>query len=86
MRSTIDRSRAFWYAPQTTMAGCHGVYHCAALVSTIDGNYAHRRAICECNVIGTHNTLQAAREVEAGRVVVTGSISAVGYDLDEAAQ
>ncbi len=65
------------------LAGCHGVYHCAALVSTIDGNYAHRREIYECNVLGTHNVLQAARELEAGRVVVTGSISAVGYDLDD---
>ena len=63
------------------LAGCHGVYHCAALVSTINGNYAHRREIYECNVLGTHNVLQAARELEAGRVVVTGSISAVGYDL-----
>ncbi len=65
------------------LAGCHGVYHCAALVSTIDGNDAHRREIYGCNVLGTRNVLQAAREVEAGRVVVTGSISAVGYDLDD---
>ena len=65
------------------LAGCRGVYHCAAPVSTINGNYAHRREIYECNVLGTHNVLQAARESEAGRVVVTGSISAVGYDLDD---
>ncbi len=62
------------------LAGCQGVYHCAALVSTVDGNSAHRREIYECNVLGTRNVLQAAREAEAGRVVVTGSISAVGYD------
>ena len=65
------------------MVGCQGVYHCAAKVSTIDGNSAHRREIFECNVIGTRNVLQAARDVEAGRVVVTGSFSAVGYKLDD---
>ncbi|MCY3857910.1 MAG: NAD-dependent epimerase/dehydratase family protein [Gammaproteobacteria bacterium] len=65
------------------MEGCQGVYHCAAKVSTIDGNRAHRREIFECNVIGTRNVLQAARDVEAGRVVVTGSFSAVGYELDD---
>ena len=70
-------------ATRQAIAGCHGVYHCAALVSTIDGNYAHRREIYECNVLGTRHVLQAAREVEAGRVVVTGSISAVGYYLDD---
>ncbi len=70
-------------ATREALAGCHGVYHCAALVSTIDGNYAHRREIFESNVLGTRNVLQAAREVEAGRVVVTGSISAAGYDPDD---
>ncbi len=63
--------------------GCQGVYHVAAKISTIEGNRAHRREIYECNVIGTRNILQAAREAEAGRVVVTGSFSAVGYDLDD---
>lgn len=63
--------------------GCRGVYHCAAKVSTIDGNGAHKREIFECNVLGTRNVLQAARDVDAGRVVVTGSFSAVGYDLDD---
>ncbi len=62
--------------------GCQGVYHVAAKISTIDGNRALRREIYECNVVGTRNVLQAAREVEAGRVVVTGSFSAVGYNLD----
>ncbi|MCY4094425.1 MAG: NAD-dependent epimerase/dehydratase family protein [Gammaproteobacteria bacterium] len=65
------------------LEGCQGVYHCAAKVSTIDGNRAHRREIFECNVLGTRNVLQAARDVEAGRVVVTGSFSAVGYQLDD---
>ncbi|MDE0155477.1 MAG: NAD-dependent epimerase/dehydratase family protein [Gammaproteobacteria bacterium] len=64
------------------LEGCQGVYHVAALISTIEGNRAHRRNVFECNVAGTRNVLKAAREAEAGRVVVTGSFSAVGYDLD----
>ncbi len=64
------------------MEGCQGVYHVAAKISTIEGNLAHRREIFECNVYGTRNVLKAARETAAGRVVVTGSFSAVGYNLD----
>ncbi len=70
-------------ATRRAIEGCQGVYHVAAKISTIEGNLAHRREIYECNVIGTRNVLQAAREVEAGRVVVTGSFSAVGYNLDD---
>ncbi len=69
-------------ATREALAGCHGVYHTAAMVSTIDGDDDHRRDVFESNVIGTRNVLQAAREADAGRVVVTGSFSAVGYDLD----
>ena len=70
-------------ATRQAVAGCQGVYHVAAKVSTIDGNRAHRREIFECNVLGTRNVLRAARDAGAGRVVVTGSFSAVGYDLDD---
>ncbi len=70
-------------ATRRAITGCQGVYHVAAQISTIEGNRAHRRKIFECNVIGTRNVLQAARDAEAGRVVVTGSFSAVGYDLDD---
>ena len=70
-------------AMKQAIAGCHGVYHVAALVSTIDGDGAHRRDVFESNVLGTRNVLQAAREMDAGKVVVTGSFSAVGYDLDD---
>ncbi len=71
------------HSMRQAIEGCQGVYHCAAMVSTIEGNHAHRRDIYECNVIGTRNLLQAARETDAGRVVVTGSFSAVGYNLDD---
>ncbi len=69
-------------ATRQAMDGCRGVYHVAARISTIEGNRAHRREIFDCNVVGTRNVLRAARETEAGRVVMTGSFSAVGYDLD----
>ncbi len=70
-------------AVRRALEDCQGVYHCAAKISTIEGNRAHRREVFECNVLGTRNVLQAARETEAGRVVVTGSFSAVGYNLDD---
>ena len=70
-------------ATREAIAGCRGVYHVAARISTIEGNRAHRRHVFECNVLGTRNVLRAAREADAGRVVVTGSFSAVGYDLDD---
>ena len=84
----LDVERAFGDirdldATRHALAGCRGVYHCAAKISTIEGNRAHRRDVFECNVLGTRNVLQAAREAEAGRVVVTGSFSAVGHDLDD---
>ena len=70
-------------ATRRALSGCRGVYHCAAKVSTIGGNRTHRRELFECNVLGTRNVLKAAREAGAGRVVVTGSFSAVGYNLDD---
>ena len=84
----LDVERAFGDirdlgAMRQAIAGTQGVYHCAAKVSTIEGNRAHRREVFECNVVGTRNVLQAAQETEAGRVVVTGSFSAVGHVLDD---
>lgn len=64
------------------LEGCQGVYHVAAKIATIDGSKRFRRELYECNVLGTRNLLQAARECEVRRVVVTGSFSAVGYNLD----
>ena len=66
-------------ACRRAVKGCHGIHHCAALVSTIYGDRRHRREIFECNVLGTRNLLQAALDAGVPRVVVTGSLSAVGH-------
>lgn len=62
--------------------GCSRIYHCAALVSTIDGNDAHKREIFETNVRGTIHILQAAERHNITKVVVSGSLSATGYEPD----
>lgn len=84
----LDVERCFGdlRAPDTlhpAVAGCERAYHCAALVSTLRGTASHRREIFECNVLGTRNLLQAAAEAGVGRIVVTGSFSAVGHRQDD---
>jgi nucleoside-diphosphate-sugar epimerase len=66
-------------ACRRAVAECHEVHHCAAMVSTIEGNARHKRLLFESNVLGTRNLLRAAREAEIRKVVVTGSLSAVGH-------
>jgi nucleoside-diphosphate-sugar epimerase len=60
--------------------GCETAFHCAANVSTIQGDAAHKDDIYRCNVIGTRNLLAAAARAGLRRVVVTGSLSATGFD------
>jgi nucleoside-diphosphate-sugar epimerase len=59
--------------------GCDAIYHCAAQLSTASGG---EREIFASNVLGTRNLLGAARRNGVGRVVVTGSLSAVGHRID----
>lgn len=67
----------------SAVKGCDRVYHCAALVSTIEGNRAHKRDIFDTNVQGTRHILAAAAEHGAAKVVVSGSLSATGYEPDQ---
>lgn len=70
-------------ATALAVRGCTHVYHCAASLSTVYGGVASAREIFESNVLGTRNLLRAARAAAVARVVVTGSFSATGYDLDD---
>jgi nucleoside-diphosphate-sugar epimerase len=64
-------------AVRGAVRGCRRVYHCAAKVSSAEGQ---RREIYASNVLGTRHLLGAALAEGAERVVVTGSFSAVGHD------
>lgn len=67
-------------AVDRAVRGCGRIYHCAALVSTIEGTAAHRRDIFETNVLGTRHVLQAAARHKVEKVVVSGSLSSVGHE------
>ena len=67
---------------KTAIEGARQIFHVASMVSTIDGTPDHRRTIYETNVLGTRSLLRIAREAHVARTIVTGSFSAVGYDLD----
>ncbi len=64
-------------AVRAAVHGCPRVYHCAAKVSSAEGQ---QREIYASNVLGTRHVLRAALETGVERVVVTGSFSAVGHD------
>ena len=63
-------------ATRAAVRGCRRIYHCAAKVSTGEGQV---REIYESNVLGARHLLRAALESGVERVVVTGSFSAVGH-------
>ena len=64
-------------ATAAAIRGCSHVYHVAAKVSTLNHD---PHEIYDCNVIGTRNLLRAAAEAGVTKVVVSGSLSAVGHD------
>lgn len=66
-------------AVTSAVRGCGSIYHCAALVSTVDGDRSHRQDIFETNVLGTQYLLKAAHAEGVSRVVVSGSLSATGH-------
>ena len=59
--------------------GISRVYHCAAQISTVSGG---EQELFANNVLGTRNLLQAAHQAGVARVVVSGSLSAVGHRPD----
>jgi nucleoside-diphosphate-sugar epimerase len=63
----------------TATRGVANIYHCAAHVSTTSGA---EQQIFANNVLGTRNLLRAALANGVGRVVVSGSLSAVGHRTD----
>ena len=67
----------------TAVKGVERVYHPGAIVSTVQGDAEHKRAIFETNVMGTRHVLEAAIKAGVRRVVATGSFSAVGYDRND---
>jgi nucleoside-diphosphate-sugar epimerase len=69
-------------AVSRAVQGCARIYHCAALVSTIEGDAAHKRNVYDTNVLGTRHILDAAVHHGVEKVVVSGSLSATGYDGD----
>jgi nucleoside-diphosphate-sugar epimerase len=56
--------------------GAAGIYHCAAEIATVVGG---EQQIYANNVLGTRNLLRAALHNGVRRVVVSGSLSAVGH-------
>lgn len=68
-------------AMRAAVRGVERVYHTAAKISTLPGSGGERE-IYDTNVVGTRNVLKAAREAGVQRVVVSGSLSAVGHNPD----
>jgi nucleoside-diphosphate-sugar epimerase len=71
LRSAQDVRRA--------VEGCETIYHCGAKVST---ERTGQRELFDSNVVGTRNVLRAAKDAGVRRVVVSGSLSAVGHRPD----
>jgi nucleoside-diphosphate-sugar epimerase len=72
-----DLREAATLAP--AVRGVGRIFHTAAIVSTLESD---EPLLFAANVLGTRNLLAAARTAGVGRVVVTGSFSAVGHRDD----
>lgn len=65
------------------VAGVARVFHVAAKISTATATVAEQRLLYEINTIGTRDLLRAAMDAGVARVVLTGSFSSTGFDLDD---
>ena len=75
----VERAYGDLRDPKTVedaVRGCGRIYHAAAMVSTL---HHRRKEIYDCNVLGTRNLLNAALSAGVSKVVVSGSLSAVGH-------
>ena len=61
------------------IAGCARIYHVAARYSL---RSREARELYRCNVIGTRNVLELAREAEVERAVYTSSVGVLGRPAD----
>ncbi|EDM81912.1 nucleoside diphosphate sugar epimerase family protein [Plesiocystis pacifica SIR-1] len=66
--------------------GVTRVFHVAAKISTATSNPAEQRELYAINVLGTRDLLRASLDAGVERVVLTGSFSATGFDLDDPSQ
>jgi NAD dependent epimerase/dehydratase len=60
-----------------SMKNMHTVYHLAALVA-IPFSYAAPQSYIETNILGTHNILQAARELDTENIIMTSTSEVYG--------
>ncbi len=68
------------------VTGVARVFHVAAKISTATATVAEQRLLYNINTIGTRDLLRACLEAGVGRVVLTGSFSSTGFDLDDPAK
>lgn len=66
--------------------GVARVFHVAAKISTASATPQEERSLYGINVLGTRNVARACLENGVGRMVLTGSFSATGFDLDDPSQ
>jgi nucleoside-diphosphate-sugar epimerase len=63
--------------------GVARVFHVAAKISTASATPEEESSLYGINVIGTRNVARASLQNGVGRMVLTGSFSATGFDLDD---
>jgi hydroxymethylglutaryl-CoA reductase/dihydroflavonol-4-reductase len=68
------------------VAGVARVFHAAAKISTATATPEEQRLLYEINTLGTRDLLHAALDAGVSRVVLTGSFSSTGFDLDDPSQ
>ncbi len=65
------------------VTGVARVFHVAAKISTAKATPEEQRQLYEINTIGTRDLLRASMDAGVSRLVLTGSFSSTGFDLDD---